>query len=352
MTVVLTGKKTLARICAPVLMLATLGGASFVSAASAHAAGWHDGWCQKGEGTAIVVSYLTTSRASEGQLTRCVIGGFSSKLSPSDYLSAAGISHQKRDDGYVLDILGLNPDPSIGGDPSGGWKFIGGSEGQWGTSPQWTGVDNFLAWMPASSSDRPPVAPRFAQPNSNAGGGNSDTDPDVGQPGTASGGSGGGNGGTGNGGSNGSGGSGSGGSNGTGRSQSGTGGSGSNSGTNNRSGSNGAGSGSAAQQSAKAAAKAKAQASAKAKASKSPTPKASVRPSDSVSPVYAAESPKGSADLAKKDDSGKNWMWAGIGLAAVMVAAGVTAGIEGVTNRKKKAAGDKKPPSDRPSGRR
>jgi hypothetical protein len=336
-------------------------------ASPAQAMSVHDGWCVKNTGLAVVVDFSHAKASlwpnSRGYVVKCIVnpnitGGRSAAL------DLTGIPHVTGTDDEVRSIFGLTKNEQVYG-----WVHGTNKSGQLA----WTNTDmsrpnpqvnGFEFWLAASSSydwnSLPAVQPQFASAGgNNSGGGGSDGSLNPGAPkqtynpksGTG-GGAGKGNGNKTNSGAvqgpggNGGGTGGNGGSNGSGTGgRSGTSGGNGSGGSGSGNGGGGTGNGARAQQSAAAAAKAKAQASAKAKAksssakpsgSASPTPNASASASAAVSPVYAAESPKGSAAEAANGKDNKNWMWAGIGLGAVIVAAAVTAGIQGVSTRKKK----------------
>ncbi|VEI03410.1 Uncharacterised protein [Acidipropionibacterium jensenii] len=323
-------------------------------AVPAQAMSVHDGWCVKDTGLAVVVDFSHTKASlwpnSRGYVVKCIVNPRITSGARAAALNLTGIPHVTQSDGEVVSILGLTKNEQVWGwthgtNKSGKLAWMATNDAQ--PSPQ---VNGFEYWLAASSqyglNSFPAVQPQFASAggnNNGDGGGDGSLNPGAPKqtynPGSGAGGGGKGNGNkTTNGGAargpGGNGGSGNGGSNG-----SGTGGRSGTSGGSGTGSNNGGGAGN--QQSTTAAAKAQASAKAKSPSAKpsgsaSPTPGASDNASAAASPVYAAESPKGSASQAGSSSDSKNWMWAGIGLAAVIVAAAVTAGIQGLTTGKKK----------------
>ncbi|WCC79510.1 hypothetical protein O6R08_08310 [Cutibacterium equinum] len=159
------------------LMCAT--GSMMVVPSHAEGAGFHDGWCQKDEGFAVVVYWPAKPADVEPEipgnldsktLVRCIIGAHkTSGDGREDVLKLAGLGYATQGD-IVTTINGIESD-AFAEIPAYWWYHTGTREGdsggRWDPKSSWTqslNVNDFgLIVFSSDSEQLPPVTPNFAK---------------------------------------------------------------------------------------------------------------------------------------------------------------------------------------------
>ncbi|MGK2351469.1 hypothetical protein [Cutibacterium sp. V947] len=156
-------------------------GSMMASPTNAEGAGFHDGWCQKDEGYAVVLYWPAKpaevvpeipGNLNSKTLVRCIIGAHkvSGHDGRADALTLAGFSHDGGSGQIVTSINGIEADP-FAESPATWWYHTGtweeGSGGRWDETPRWDPsleINGFsVVVFSTDNTHLPPITPKFAK---------------------------------------------------------------------------------------------------------------------------------------------------------------------------------------------
>lgn len=166
---------------ASLLTFTCAAGSMVVAPINAEGAGFHEGWCQKDEGFAVVLYWPAKpadvkpevpGNLNSKTLVRCIIGSHnvSGPDGRADALTLAGFSHDGGTGQIVNRINDIEADP-YAEIPATWWYHTGtweeGSGGRWDETPRWDPnlkINGFSVVVFSSDNEQlPPITPTFAK---------------------------------------------------------------------------------------------------------------------------------------------------------------------------------------------